>query len=60
MAEHDVKNAMSYWNDAIRLKIRGNLNEARTQMDFYLLHKGFNEVKAESVNRVRDMSYNFL
>merc|ERR1712194_212174 len=39
------------WNDSMRLKIRGNLNDAKSQMDFYLLHKGFNEVKAESINR---------
>jgi len=51
MAEHDIRNVMSYWNDSMRLKIRGNLNEAKSQMDFYLLHKGFNEVKAESINR---------
>jgi hypothetical protein len=51
LAYHDIRNFQSYYQDNARLEIKKNINNAKEQMDYFLLHKRFNAIKAESINR---------
>jgi len=72
LAFHDIRNFEAYYSDTTRISIKKRINEAKEQMDYYLLHKSFNAVKAESINRflaheqvnlqkhINDRSHNLL
>lgn len=51
LALHDMKNIGSYWKDQMRINVGQNMHHAREQMDYYLLHRNYNTIKAESINR---------
>jgi len=51
LASHDIKNFYAYYKDSQRLNLKRNIAEAKEQMDYYLLHRDFSAVKAESLNR---------
>lgn len=52
LAHHDLSNFQAYYKDMMRLNVKKNLETAREQMDYFMVHRNFNAVKAESINRV--------
>lgn len=51
LAHHDLSNFQAYYKDMMRLNVKKNLETAREQMDYFMVHRNFNAVKAESINR---------
>lgn len=52
LAEHEKSLLLTYWVDNMREQVRENMQQARSQMDFYQVHSSYDEIKAESINRV--------
>ena len=52
LAQYEIGLLQTYWVDNTREVIRANQAEAREQMDFYQVHSSYDEIKAESINRV--------
>lgn len=51
LANYEMGLLQTYWVDNTREIIRGNMAEAREQMDFYQVHSSYDEIKADSINR---------
>lgn len=51
LSHHDINQFHAYYKDTMRVKVRQQVEVAREQMDYYLLHQDFKKVKAESINR---------
>lgn len=51
LAFHDLSNFQVYYKDMMRINVKKQIATAREQMDYYMVHKNFNAVKAESINR---------
>lgn len=52
LSHHEMDLLHAFWPDQVREKIRQNQRVAREQMEYYEVHTDFNDIKAESVNRV--------
>lgn len=51
LAFNDFSNMQTYYKDIGRLAVKERISVAREQMDYYIMHGNFNQVKAESINR---------
>lgn len=52
LAQHEMGLLQTYWVDNMRQVIRENMQEARSQMDYYQVHTSYDQIKADSINRV--------
>jgi hypothetical protein len=52
LAKYEMELLQTYWVDNTRETIRGNQAEAKEQMDFFQVHSSYDQIKAESINRV--------